>query len=111
METVSETIAITQVRDHTGLDQVVVIKVVRNKCILDIFKKERKQDLLKIWVWAMKERNQRSSIKWIQSLIRFKEYLLGSVLCTIICWPLGKALGVHWLTKHTVLAFMELTFL
>lgn len=93
METVSETIAITQVRDHTGLDQVVVIKVVRNKYILDIFKKERKQDLLKIWVWVMKERNQRSSIKWIQSLIWFKEYLLGSVPCTIICLTTGQSLG------------------
>lgn len=65
--------------------RLVVVKVVRNEYNLDIFGKQRKQDLLKVWVWVMKERSQRSSsIKIIQSLIHFKEYLLGTTLCTII---------------------------
>lgn len=87
---------------HAGWSRVVVVvEIMRNGCILDIFGKERKQDLLTVWVWIMKERSQTSSMKCIQSLVHFKEYFLGTVLCTIICWPLCKAPGVHWSKRDT----------
>ena len=37
--------------------RLVVVKAVRNEYNLDIFGKQRKQDLLKVWVWVMKERS------------------------------------------------------